>query len=203
MKRTADRDRAHPSSAQPERDVACSIDRFVITRDDQVFRCVVICDPDIALGPQAGYLDRLVVESEHDPHRAVPFVGGGLHGLASLRDYRHTLVEGEGAGRHEGGVLAEAVAGACRRLDAHPLHRVEDDQAQGEGGQLSVAGLPQLLPTGSKEEMSQVSAGQVGCVCDELPGWVVGPGLTHPRSLRALARKHEYGHAPVTSISRL
>ena len=56
-------------------------------------------------------------------------VAGGLHGLAPLGDQPDALVEGQGAGGHEGGVLAEAVAGADRGLDAEALDRVEHHQA--------------------------------------------------------------------------
>ena len=47
-------------------------------------------------------------------------------------------LEGHGPAGHQGGVLAQAVAGAGGGGEAEALDGVEDDQAQDEGGQLGV-----------------------------------------------------------------
>ena len=73
------------------------------------------------------------------------------------------------------------------RLDAQPLDGVGDEQAEGEGGQLGVSGLGQLVEGGIEQEVADVSAGGLRGVVDDLPRRMVDPGTAHPRPLRPLA----------------
>ena len=68
------------------------------------------------------------------------------------------------------------------------------EQAEGEGGQLGVAGLGQLVEGGVEQQAADVPAGGLGGVVDHLPRRVLGPGTAHPRPLGPLAGEHEGRH---------
>ena len=69
----------------------------------------------------------------------------------------------------ERGVLAEAVAGAERRLDAEALDGVEHDEARDERGELRVAGVLQLVGVGVEQQSRDVAVGDLGRLVDQLP----------------------------------
>jgi len=75
------------------------------------------------------------------------------------------------------------VAGAGRGLDTEALDGVQDDQAEGQRGELGVAGLGQLVGTGVEEQVLQVPARHLGGVGDHVPRRVVLPRLTHSGAL--------------------
>ena len=104
-------------------------------------RGVVVGHPDVALGPLAGGLGVVVGDPEQGGHRAGGVLAGPGHGLAPGHHQADPVLEGQGAAGHQGGVLAQAVAGAGRRGQAQPLDGVEHHQAEHEGGQLGVAVL--------------------------------------------------------------
>src|SRR5690606_2820095 len=97
-------------------------------------------------------------------------------------------------GGGEGGVLAEAVAGAEAGLDAEPLDGVEHHQAGDERGELGVARVAQLLGVGVEEELADVPAGHVARLLDELPALVVHPRSPHAGALRPLTGEGECEH---------
>ena len=76
-------------------------------------------------------------------------------------------------------VLAEAVAGAVARLEAHPLGGVEHDQAGDERRQLRVAGVLELVGVGIEQQAGDVALGHLGRLVDELPALVLGPRPAH------------------------
>ena len=99
----------------------------------------------------------------------------------------------------QGAVLADGVAGDAGGLDAQPLDGVDDQQAEGEGGQLGVAGLGELVEGSVEQQAADVPAGGLGRVRDHLPRRVIGPGAAHPRPLGTLAGEDEgrhYGEPP-------
>ena len=122
-------------------------------------------------------------------------VGGGLHGLAPLGDQPHAVLEAEGPAGGQGAVLPDRVAGDSGGLDAQPLDGVDDEQAEGEGGELGVSGLGQLLERGVEQEVGDVPAGGLRGVVDDLPRRMVGPGTAHPRPLGTLAGEDEGRHS--------
>ena len=162
--------------------------------DDDLPGRVVVGDPDVLVGAAAGDVDLVVVEAEHGGHRARLGEPGLVHGVGPGDDEAHAVVEPEGAGGGEGGVLAEAVAGAEARLDAEPLDGVEDHQAGDERRQLGVAGVAQLVGVGVEQQRGDVPPGDVAGFLDELPALVVDPGSTHAGPLRSLAREREREH---------
>ena len=119
-----------------------------------------------------------------------------VHRVGPFADQAHSFVEAESAGCREGGVLAEAVAGAVAGFEAQSLGGVEHDQAGHEGGELGVAGVLQLVGVGVEEEAGDVAFGDLGCLVDELPALVFGPGAAHARPLRTLAGEGEGKHDP-------
>ncbi len=83
-----------------------------------------------------------------------------LHGLAPLGHQAGALVVRDGAGGDQGGVLTEAVAGHrghLRPVEAAAPGGVEDDQAEGEGGDLGVAGGPKGVGVGVEEQGPDVA----------------------------------------------
>lgn len=164
------------------------------TGDDHLARSVEVGDPDVAVGSAAGHFDLVVVEPEHRCHGADVVVAGVEHGIGSLAHQPHAFVEPERTGGGERGVLAEAVTGAAAGLDAQPLDGVEHHQAGDEGGELSVAGVAQLVGVGVEQQPGDIALGHLGRLCDQFPAVVVGPGATHARPLRALAREGERKH---------
>ena len=152
--------------------------------------------------------DELQVEAEHGGHGAGLGVGGFLHGFASGHHQAGALLGGQGPGRDQGGVLAQAVtgdgeAGRPRQSAAGP-GGLEDHQAEAEGGQLGVPGRFERLRVGVDQQAGQVSVGGVGQPLHHPPGGVVAPGDAHLRSLRALTGKEQGEHAarPYSRLGR-
>ena len=151
--------------------------------DDDLARGIEVGDPHVGVGPAARDLDEVVVEPQHRGHRAGVVVTGLVHRVGTLADQPHAVVEGKCARGGEGGVLAQAVAGAEARLDTQPLDRVEDDQARHERRQLGVAGVLQLVGVGIEQQPTDVAIGDLRCLVDQLPALVVDPGSSHARPL--------------------
>ena len=130
-----------------------------VAGDDDLARGVVVGHPHLAFGPLAGGLDGVVVGAQHRRHGAGVLLGGVVHGLAPLGDEAQALLEAERAAGGQGGVLAQAVAGAQRGLDADALDGVEDDEAEDEGRQLGVGGGGELVLVGVEQQTADVAAG--------------------------------------------
>jgi hypothetical protein len=142
---------------------------FDRTGDDDLAGCFEVGHPHVAVGPPAGHVAVLVVEPEHCRHGPGVVLGGLLHGVAPGHDRAHALVEREGAGGGEGGVLAQAVAGGGAGGDADALDGVEHHQAEDERRQLGVARLAQLLGVGLEQQAGDVTAGNDRRFADQLP----------------------------------
>lgn len=110
-------------------------------------------------------------------------LGGLGHRSPAFGDELEAVLVGEGAGRDEGGVLPEAVAGTGRGLEADPFRRVEDDEARDEGGKLRVGGVRQRLLVGLEQQLRDVAPDDLARVLDELERRVVDPARTHARAL--------------------
>ena len=111
------------------------------------------------------------------------FLAGPGHGLAPGDDQLNAVVEAQRSAGHQGGVLAQAVAGAGGRGQPDPLHRIEHDQAEHGGRQLGVLGLGELFDRRVEEEVGQVAVGRSRCLLHDFPRGVVDPRFTHSGSL--------------------
>ncbi len=169
-------------------------DAFLRAGDDDLTGGVEVGHPHVAVGASACDLDLVIVEAEHRGHGAGVLDAGLVHRIGSLADQPHAFVEPECAGGCESRVFAEAVAGAEARFEPETFCCVEHHQAGDEGGQLGVTGVLQLVGIGVEEQPADVAFGDVGCLVDELPAFVVDPGPAHTRSLRTLAREREGKH---------
>ena len=110
--------------------------------------------------PFAGGGHAVGLEAEHRRHRPRPGLGGVLHGLAPLGHQAGALVVRYGAGGDQGGVLTEAVAGHgghVRPVEAAAAGGVENDQAEGEGGDLGVPRGPKGVGVGVEEQGPDVA----------------------------------------------
>ena len=170
------------------------LDGFRGAGDDHLARRVVVGQPHVAVGGGAGHGDVVVVQGDDRRHGPGPLAGGDLHGLAPLGDQADAIGEGHHTGRGEGGVLTQAVAGDAGGIHAEALHGVEDDEAHDVGGELGVAGLPQLVGIGSQQQLGHVPAGDGGGLLDQLPRGVVLPRLAHAGLLGTLSREGECDH---------
>ena len=126
--------------------------------DDDLARSIEIRDPRLAVDAPAGRLDTLVVEAEHRDHCPGRELGGLAHRRAPFGDEAEPVLEVERACRDESRVLAQAVAGGGRGLDAEALGGVEDDEALDERGDLGVVGLGQSFLVGFEEEMGEIAS---------------------------------------------
>ena len=162
--------------------------------DDDLPGGVVVGDPDVLVGAPAGDVDLVVVETEDGGHRAGLGQPGLVHRLGAGGHEADAVVEPERAGGGQGGVLAEAVAGAEARLDAQALDGVEHHQARHERRQLGVAGVAQLVGVGVDEQLGDVTIGDLAGLLDELPALVIDPRPPHPGPLRPLAGEGEREH---------
>ena len=157
VERSADRERQDPLRAERAGEVGDALEGLGGAGDDDLAGRVEVGDPGLALGTLARGLDVVVFEAEDGDHRPGALLGGVLHRGAALGDEAQPVLEGERAGRDEGGVLAEAVPGGGRRLEAEALGGVEDDEAGHEGGELGVGGPGQRLLVGVEEQSGDVS----------------------------------------------
>ena len=162
--------------------------------DHDLAGSVVVGHPDVVVGTPAGHVDLIVVEAEHGGHRAGLREAGVVHRRAALAHEPDSVIEAEGAGGRERGVLAEAVAGAVAGLDAETLDRVEHHQARHERRQLSVACVPEFVGVGIAEQGADVAAGDVAGLVDQFPTLVIAPGQPHAGALRSLTREGESEH---------
>ncbi len=169
-------------------------DPFGSAADDHLARGVVVGHPDLVLGPLAGGLGIVVTDAEEGRHRARALVGGRLHGLAPFDHQTGPIAEGDGPRGDEGGVLAQAVAGAGGGNEAEAFDGVEDHQTHHQGGQLGVARGRQLLHVGVEEQGGEVAIGDLGGLGGHLPGGMIDPGPAHARPLRPLSREGEGQH---------
>ena len=112
------------------------------------------------------------------------------------------MLEGQCPAGHQGGVLAQAVAGTGGRGEADPLDGIEDDQAEHRGGQLGVGRLGELLHRGTEEEVRQIAIGRRGGLFDHFPRGVVDPWLAHAGALRTLSWEGKNQHGYDVSIRR-
>jgi hypothetical protein len=151
------------------------------------------------VGPPAGDLDVVVVEAEDRRHGARLLHPRLVHRFGPLAHQAHAVVEGEGTGRHQRGVLAQAVTGEVGGVDAEALHGVEDHEAGEERRELRVPGVLQLLGVGVEQEPGEVAVGHRRRLLHQLPAVVAHPGSSHAGALRALAGKGEREH-PVASL---
>ena len=110
-------------------------------------------------------------------------LAGSGHGLAAGDDQLDAVVEAQRPAGDEGGVLAQAVAGAGRRCEPDALDGVEHHQAEHGCGQLGVLGLGELLNRGPEQQPGQVAAGRGRCLLDDFPRGVVDPRFTHSGAL--------------------
>ena len=110
-----------PISLAMRHDLGHRVDR---AGDDDLARRVVVGDPDVALGERGRRsFDVVVVHAEHGGHRARVRPRRPAAWRAPLGHEPEGVLVVEGAGGHEGGVLAEAVAGASRRARGRPARR--------------------------------------------------------------------------------
>ena len=191
VERAPDRHRHHPLGTELFRDDGELIERLGRPGDDHLAGGIEIRDPCLPVDTPARRLDALVVEAEHGDHRARGALGGLAHGGAALGDEAQPVFEVQRARGHESRVLAEAVTGRCRRLDAEALGGVEDDQALDERGDLGVVGSGQRFLVGLEEEMGEIASSDLRGETDELERRVVDPGRAHAGSLRALTGKRK------------
>ena len=93
-------------------------------------------------------------------------------------------------------VTSMVVLDAVERLgiDAEPFHCVEDHHAGHEGRQLGVTCLTKFAGTSVQEQVTNVPAGGLGGLVDQLPGGVVDPWCTHAGFLGSLAGVGESDH---------
>ena len=171
--------------------------------DDRLAGGVVVGQPHLAGGAVAGDQHIVVVEAENSGHGALALLGRGLHGVAPLGHQRYRVAEVEHARRGQRRVLAETVAGVAGGLGAEPGHRVEHHHGHDERGELAVAGLGQLLGTGSEKQAGDVAVGCRRRLCHQLPRGMIGPGLTHAGLLGPLARIHEDDHRWIPLTAKL
>ena len=152
-----DRDRQHDRALGAEGlgQLSAGLDGRALARDDDLARGVPVRDDEDAVRRGAG--DQLgqtgVVEADERGHRAVAALAGGLHQPAALAHEPDAVLEREGAGGDEGGVLAHRVTRDERR---HVLgqavggpalaQRGEDRDRGGEDRRLGVLG--QVEPVG-------------------------------------------------------
>ena len=85
-------------------------------------------------------------------------VSGRLHGVAPLGDHPHAVFESDGAARRQRAVFTYRMSGDAGGLDAEPLDGIGHEQAEGEGRQLGVARLGQLVEGGVEEQATDVPA---------------------------------------------
>ena len=78
---------------------------------------------------------------------------GPGHGIAPGHHEADAVLEGQCPAGHQGGVLAQAVAGTGGRGETDPLDGIEDDQAEHRRGQLGVGRLGELLHLGMEEKV--------------------------------------------------
>ncbi len=171
--------------------------------DDDLTGRVEVGHPHVAVGPPAGDLDEVVVEPEDRGHRAGVVDAGLVHRVGPLDDEAHALVERQGTGGGERGVLAEAVAGAHRRFETEAFGGVEDHEAGDERGELGVARVAQRIGVGVEQQRGDVALGHLRRLVDQFPAVVIGPRATHPRALRALAGEREGKHDDLTVDPRM
>jgi hypothetical protein len=114
--------------------------------------------------------------------------------IAPFDNDLHGVAEVESAGRGEGAVLPEAVAGVPSGVDAESGDGIEDHHAGDKGGQLGVAGFAQFLSIGIEQEVGHVTACGLGRLVDQFPSLMVGPSGTHAGLLRPLAGIGEGDH---------
>ena len=183
VERARNRQRHEPLAAQLFCDTTGLGDSVGVSGDDNLARCVVVGDPHVAAGAQAGRVDLIVLEPEHRSHSAGSVLGRDLHGLAALGDEAHRVREIEGAGRGQRAVLAEAVPGVGRGFTTDSTDRVEHHHAQHEGGELGIAGLFELVGIGVQQQGLDVATRGVGCFGDKFPRRVIVPGCAHRRLL--------------------
>ena len=181
---------------------ATSAARYVsagAARDHAVAGGIGVGKPHVAVGSAAGDAGPFVVYPRYRQHDPDVVLGGLLHRLAPLGDEPHGVFEPDTASSDQRRVLAKAVPGAGRRLDAEPFDGVQDDEAHDEGGQLGVASLGELFDAGVEQQALDVPTGDAGlasCTTSQegwsrqarpMPGlWDPCPGKTNAGNPAAL-----------------
>ena len=117
-------------------------------------------------------------------------------------DHAHRVVDGEHAGRDEGGELAEAVAGDHRHRQAL-RQGGEGQQRDEQRRELRLPGGAQPLGVGREEQLGEVLVERARGPVDELPARRRGPRRTRARALRALPGQHERDGHPGHSRDRV
>ena len=150
---------------------------------------------DFALrGFTAGSFDFGVVDAEDRSHRALPRRHCCLHRLAAKLHEPDSRPEIERTGAHERGVLAEAVAGHCRRQAAAVL---APDAPRGDAGRehrgLRALGLAELVLGAALAQLPEVVTEHVGGLRERFLHERLGAGERgeHADGLRALTGKNE------------
>jgi hypothetical protein len=92
-----------------------------------------------------------------------------MHGLSSLNNKTHAVIETEGSSRSESGVLTKAVARAKTWFDTEALDSVENHQTRDECRELCVASVFQLIGIGIEQQATDISTRNIRSFFDEFP----------------------------------
>ena len=158
--------------------------RIVVGRNDHV----------IARNLATDRFDQGIVGPDHGGHGANASRRRGLHGLSADAYQVRRVGKLQGAGRNEGGVLAEAVPGqqiGHRRLQFLP--DPPDRDAGRQQGRLGVFGAVEHLLGTALGQVPEIDPGAIGGVDESLAHdrkFIAERGQ-HADALRALARKEE------------
>ena len=178
------------------------LDRRALAGDHDLTRGVPIGHDERSEGRRSGdkFRETGVVETDEGGHRAVTALPGGLHQLAASAHQPNTVCQGQGAGGHEGGILAHRMTGREGRgrrdqIGGGPAltEGLKDRDRRCKQGGLGVLRAIQALGRAVPRELAdRLAKGGVGSGEDRgRGGGGHGKFPAHAHRLRALAGEHE------------
>jgi hypothetical protein len=193
VKRAADIERDRPLRAPLDRQGAGAGHRLRLAADDDLPRRIQVAH--LGAGRRADGLRGVLIEPEQRGHRAGTRRGRGVREPSALFDEAKAVIELEGAGGGERGVLAETVAGDERRGgsgDARFPRGGEAGQARDVDGRLRIRGLPELFGRPLEAQMAQRPAERRVGALEQLAGGrePFVEVAAHAGLLRPLAGEH-------------